>query len=159
MVRALKLSLLVLALVVVQTTLLARLNFFGVMPDLSLVAVIIYASLSPRQFANVFAAGAGLIQDALATGIYIHTLLSVLLSNIICNLKEGYIGDDYRFVLGLVLVVSPCAILLESAYQLFVLKHLFSPYYFVFRLIAGTGYNLLFVPLLYPFLRQISRGE
>lgn len=157
--RWLQIILFMLALIVVQTTLLARLNFFGVTPDLVLVAVVIYAVLNPRPFSNVFAAGSGLIQDVLSTGVYINTLVKIILSNIVCNLKENFSGDEYQLILGLVMVSTPAVIVLEALFHLLVLKQSFSPYYFIFRLVAGTGYNLLSVPLLYPLLRRLSRGD
>jgi rod shape-determining protein MreD len=157
--RSLKLALLIVALLTLQTTVLPRLSFLGVTPNVVLVAVVIVAVLGKREEAVIFAALAGLGQDLLSRGGYWQTVGSVLISALITNFRAELRGDSYALAAGLVVLLTPLLLLVEFGALLFFQGRGVSLAYVALLLTAGTIYNLLFVPILYPLLREITGAE
>ena len=157
--RFFKIPLYMLAVVIVQTVIAPRLNFFGVFPDLVLVSVIVFSVLNERTPATVFSAAAGFVQDILSTGIYLNTIVKVLAANVVITLKEEFAGDEYSFAAGMVAAFTPVILLLEHLVFFFFLDRQFSLSALLFKMAAGTVYNLLMVPLLFPIIRGIAGGS
>jgi rod shape-determining protein MreD len=157
--RALQFSLLIIALLTLQTVVVPHLAFLGVTPDLVLVVVIILAVLGKKTEAALFAACAAFGQDLLGRGWYLETVLKVALAAVIANFRDEFGGDEYNLAAGLVAVVTPLYLLLETGILFFLAGREISPGYILIKLAAGTVYNLLFVPLFYPWLRRIADAD
>ena len=157
--RFLKTAGYILAVVILQTVVFARLNFLGVMPDLVLVSVIAFAVLDDRLPSNIFSSFISLVQDLLSTGIYVNTIINLVVSNIVNSVKEGYSGDDYSLMLGLVALFTPLHLMIEGALAYFFFGRQFSLLYFIFKLFVGTIYNLVLAPILFPVIKELNRVD
>lgn len=157
--RSLKTVGYILAVIVLQTVVFARLNFLGVMPDLVLVSVIAFAVLGDRTPSNLFSASSSLIQDLLATGPYVNTIINLVVSNIVNSVKEGYSGDEYSLMLGLVALFTPLQLMSEGALAYFFFGRQFGLLYFIFKLFVGTLYNLVLAPILFPVIKELNRAD
>ena len=156
--RALKISLYLGAVLLLQTVLLPRFSFFGVVPDLVLVTVVFYAVLLERTPATLLSALIGFLQDVLTWPFYLNTIIKTVAGAAVQTLRERFVGDEYTLIVGLVALLTPLSVLVEGATLHFVFQREFSLFYFVFRLVAETLYNLLLVPLLYPLV-QVTLDE
>jgi rod shape-determining protein MreD len=154
--RFVKIAFFLLSVVVLQTVAAARLNFLGVLPDLILVSVIIFAVLEEETPAVVLAALFGFAQDLLACGIYVNTLLKTLLCLVISIIKERFSGEATSLIYGLTAAVSPLFIIISGMLQLAGGARL-DLFYFIFTLLAGTLYNLLLLPFLLPIVREVRK--
>jgi len=154
--RALQFAVLLIGLLVLQTTVAPHLAFLGVTPDLVLVAVIILAVLGQKEQAVLFAAAAALGQDLLGQGGYLATILKVAFTAVIANFRDELGGDEYNLAAGLVALVTPFYLLLELGALFFFHGREISPNFVLLKLTAGTVYNLLLVPILYPLLRRLA---
>jgi rod shape-determining protein MreD len=158
-VHYLKILLYLLAVLLLQTVVLPRLNFFGVIPDLFLVSAIVFAILEERTPATFFSAAAGFIQDIFSFGAYLNIVVKVMASNIVSSLKEEFMGDEYQLAAGLVALFTPAILIMEGLFFYFWSAEVSAPLYFIFRLIAATLYNLLVFPLVYKALKRIVHGN
>jgi rod shape-determining protein MreD len=153
--RPLKLILYLLLVVVVQTVVFARLNFFGVSPDLILVAVICFAVLDKGRTAVLFAGASGLIQDIMSFGLYINTITKVVIASLVTVMEESLLGDDYSMVASLVAVFTPLSLLVEAAALYLFAGRGLALSYFALRVVLGTLYNLILVPICLPLTRRL----
>jgi len=149
----------IIAVLVLQTVVFARLNFLGVMPDLVLVSVIAFAVLGERTPSNLFAAGLALVQDLLSAGLYLNTAIKLVAGNVAGGVKENYSGDDYSLTVSLVALFTPVQLVCEGLVIYFFFAGRFSPVYFAFKLFCATIYNLLLVPLVFPVVKELTRAE
>lgn len=157
--RFFKILLYILVVFVLQTVVFSRINFMGVVPDLVLVSIVIFAVLEERNPATFFAASFAFIQDIFSSGIYLNTILKTIVSNVISSLKEEFIGDEYTFAAGMVAVFTPLYVLTEGLILLFVFHKEYSLPYFIFRMAAATIYNLVLLPVLFPIVKVITHAE
>ena len=157
--RFIKYGLYILAILVLQTVIFPRLNFFGALPDLVLVSVIAGAIAGEALPSNVFAAALALSQDLLAAGPYLNTIIKIIVNNIAGRLHDGFVGDDYALAAGLVALFTPLQAIVEGLIVYFFFGRQFSPAYFVFRLAAETVYNLLLLPLIFPLVKALNDAE
>ncbi|OGB88818.1 hypothetical protein A2625_02095 [candidate division WOR-1 bacterium RIFCSPHIGHO2_01_FULL_53_15] len=155
--RIVKIAVFGLSVIGLQTTVFARLNFFGVIPDLVLVSVIAFAVVSQKTPANLFSASLAFVQDCLSFGLYLNTIIKVVINNIVAGVKDGYVGDEYALTAGLVAVFTPAYLLIEGAVYYFFLAKQLSPGYFIFKMFIATIYNLMLVPLIFPLVSEINR--
>ncbi|OGB87574.1 rod shape-determining protein MreD [candidate division WOR-1 bacterium RIFCSPLOWO2_02_FULL_46_20] len=155
--RLLKILLYLLFITVLQTVVLARFNLFGFAPDLILVSVIIFAVLGGRNRATLFAAGSGFIQDILCFGVYLNVLTKVVAAAVVAIVKESFLGNEYALILSLVAVLTPGTLIVEGMLYLFVLgRNVYLPHFFL-TIIVTTILNLIVVPILLSFMRQLAR--
>lgn len=138
---------------------LPRLNIFGVVPDLVLVTVIIYVIKADAGKATLFSALFGFLQDLLSAGAFINTILKVLAAAVIVRVKENYLGDEFSLVLSSVALLSGIYVIIETLLIWLVWQGNFSIWALLFRIIVSAAYNTLLVPLVYPVLKEISRGQ
>jgi rod shape-determining protein MreD len=157
--RAIHFALLLLSLLLLQTVVVPRLAFLGVTPDLILVAVIIFAVLGKKEEAMIFAALAACGQDLLGRGWFLETVLKVTLTAVIANFRAEFGGDEYNLAAGLVALITPLYLLLELGVPLLLYGRGVDPRFVLLQLIAGTIYNLLMVPLLYPLVRRLVNAD
>ena len=157
--RFLKIVLSVLGILLLQTVVFPRLNFFGVMPDLVLVSAIVFAVFEERNPATLFSAGVGFLQDLFSTGGYYNTLIKVVAGNVISNIKDEFAGEEYSFAVTLVAVFTPIIFAVQGAFFFFFLDKHFSWSYLIFKLVFGTAYNLILLPVLFPLVKALTRGD
>ncbi|MFH1386081.1 MAG: hypothetical protein ABIH50_00230 [bacterium] len=153
--RLFKIAAFILGLFVLQTVILARLNLFGLMPDLVLVAVVIFAVFEERAPATVFAATLSLLQDLMSAGILLNTIIKVVISNIISGTRAGLSGDEFSFSLSMTALFSPVFIIA----RLIILNNAISPVYFIVQLVGGTLLNMAFVFLLFPLVKELTNAK
>ncbi len=151
-------SIYILVVLIFQTVIFARLNLFGVVPDLVLVSVIIFSVFNNQQRSAIFSAGAGLLQDLLSFGIYLNTILKVLISLIVNLLKENFMGNEFVFSVILVVVFTPLSRLFEVGILYFFGRSQFDCYSIITNTILATVYNMLFIPILFPIIKRISHA-
>lgn len=157
--RAVKLGLFILIILVSQTVAAARLNFFGVIPDLILVSVVIYSVLVGREQSTLFAGFAGFFQDILSFGIYFNMIEKIIIGNVICSIRDKYSGDPYLLAVSGAAAGTAALTVLHHTLYYFYFHQQFSFAYFIFQLIGGCAYNILMVPILYPFLKGLTNGR
>jgi rod shape-determining protein MreD len=155
--RWIRIGLYVLLILVLQTVVFARLNFWGAVPDLVLVSVIIFAILDKNQKSTLFAAGSSFLQDILGYGIYINTITKVLVSSLTSIIKESFIGDEYSLAALLVAVFTPLTLTVEGLILYLFFDTQFEAYAFVITVLITTVYNLIMVPVFLPVIRKLSR--
>lgn len=144
------------AVLIVQTVIIPHFSFLGVTPDLALVSVITIAVLQEQMPATLFAAALGFGQDLLGGGFYWNTIIKTIASTVVNSIESGLSGDEYSFVAILVAGGTPLTILAERALLYFMFHQEPAWFYLCFQLLAGTLYNLLFVPLLFPIIKRLS---
>jgi len=157
--RFLKLAAYMLAVIILQTVIFPRLSFMGAYPDLILVSVIAFAVLAERNTATLFSGYLAFLQDVFSAGIYVNTIFKVIVSNVVCSLKEEFIGNEYSLTAGLVAALTPLILLTQAGIMFFFFEKDLSWSYLVFSLAATTIYNLLMVPLLFPVVKRMIGGD
>jgi rod shape-determining protein MreD len=149
----------ILAAIVLQTTIFARLNIFGIVPDLVLVSVILFSVLNSGRKTTLFSAVSGFLQDILSFGMYLNTIVKVLVSVCVGIVKESFIGNEFVLSLILVLVFTPLSLFFEAAIFVF-----FGTRQIVFgelalNILIASTYNVALIPILFPILRKISHAK
>jgi rod shape-determining protein MreD len=157
--RFIKYALYILFILVLQTVIFPRLNFFGVVPDLVLISVIVGAIVGAALPSNIFTAILALLQDLLSAGPYLNTIMKMIVSNIAGRLKAGFVDDDYSLAAGLVALCTPLYVLSEGLVVCFFFDRPVSPGYLVWRMSAETIYNLLLLPLLFPLVKALNDAD
>jgi rod shape-determining protein MreD len=157
--RFIKYGFYILAILVLQTVIFPRLNFFGAVPDLVLVSVIAGALAGEALPSNIFAAVLALCQDLLSAGPYLNTIIKIIANNIAGRLHDGFVGDDYALAAGLVALFTPLQAIVEGLIVCFFFGRQFSPGYLAWRLVADTIYNLLLLPLIFPLVKALNDAE
>lgn len=155
--RTFKLILFLLALLLIQTVLLPFVTFFGAMPDLFLVAVVIYTVQAEKGTSTFFAAGAGFLQDLFSAGFYVNTLSKVVISLLVGGIGDEVVGDARSFSASMVAIITPLYLIVEGLVIYFGGHH-FSVFYYLLEILLTTLYNLALVPVIY-FLMQKATGE
>jgi rod shape-determining protein MreD len=150
------LPLYILVVLVVQTVVFPRLNILGASPDLILVSVILFSILNQRDKSIVFAAGTGILQDILSFGAYINIISKVFVAFIVGMLKESFMGDELQFGLLLVLVFTPLSLFVEMGFFSFFNLREISLNSLYLDIVLITIYNLVMVPVLFPFIKLLS---
>lgn len=157
--RPVKTAFFILAVIILQTVVFARLNFLGVVPDLILVSVIAFAVTAEHLPANIFSGAIAFLQDLLAGGFYLNTIIKVVAANVVSAVKAGFVGDDYALAAGLTALFTPIHLVIEGAVYYFFLAKQFSFFFFIFKVFVATIYNLLLAALVFPVVREINRDE
>lgn len=142
-----------------QTVIFPRLAFWGVMPDLILVSVIAFTVLNEEAPSTLFSAVSAFLQDLLSTGIYINTMIKVLVGAIVSRVKEEFAREEYSLIAGLVALLTPVLMLLEWAFYHFFFGIRYAPLSMFFKIAVTTIYNLVLVPLVLPVVARISNGD
>ena len=136
------------SILLLQTIILPSFKYFGIVADLVLVSVIIFAVLEEDlKVLLIVAAVAGFMQDLCSFGIYFNLLSKVIVALFVYEIRERYFGDEYSLVALLVFLVTPFLILIQGLLFLATLEW--------FKVVVATVYNLLMVPILWPVLRRI----
>lgn len=158
--RWLKIGLYILLILVLQTVVFARLNFWGAVPDLVLVSVIIFAVLDKGRVkaenALLFATGSGFLQDILSHGIYMHTISKVIICSLVRYIKESYVGNEYFLVVGMVAIFTPLTLVAEAGVFYFLYKQSLSISYMFSIILLTTIYNLIMVPIFSPLIGRLN---
>lgn len=144
---------------VLQTVVLARLNFFGSVPALILIGVIILAVIEGGPRAYAIAIIFGLLLDFCSVGPYWQFIVTVAACALVINLKNRLVGDDYSLALKFVVLLVPAWLVLEAAWLVLGLGRELNPWAVFFRLFLTTLYSLIFVPLIYPLMEQIINDQ
>ncbi|MDD5382566.1 MAG: rod shape-determining protein MreD [Candidatus Margulisbacteria bacterium] len=153
--RSTKIGLYLLAVIILQTTIFSRLNFFGVVPDLVLVSVVIFTVLEDQPRAILFSAAGGFIQDILSCGGYFNTIVKVTICFLAGLIKESFVGDEYSLAAGLVALFTPLLFIIEGAVLVYFFgRQVYLPY-LLSRLVVVTIYNLVLVPVLFPIIKGL----
>lgn len=155
--RWFKILLYIIVILILQTVILPRLNFFGVIPDLILVSVVIFSIQAEAPLALTFALSLGLVQDSFAGGLYLNAILKVILSAVVVRLKEKYLGNEREFTFGLVAVLTPVYLISEALIYLFFFHQSVGTFgSFILRLVFSTLYNLIMAALLRSLIRGLD---
>ncbi|MBI5399146.1 rod shape-determining protein MreD [Candidatus Saganbacteria bacterium] len=157
--RWLKLSLYLLGLVICQTVLLPQLIFFGVIPDVFLISIIVFTVIDHGVEPIFFAFLAGFFQDLSAVGPYFYTMSRTLVAGGAAMVRQSFLGDEQALILALVAFLTP--LLLVGQIILFGIGGEISrsPVAFSFKIIAATIYNLFLAPLILFLLRRMLNEE
>lgn len=139
---------------ILQTIVFPRFNYFGVVPDLFLVSVIIFAVLRKESDALFFAFAVGFLQDLLLHGPYLQTISKIVAAFASNKIKSEFWGDEYSLAAGMVAFLSVTFMLLEIGYCFIISRNL-SLTFLLFFLSARTVFNLLMVPFLFPIMARI----
>lgn len=151
--RVFKIGLYFSAVLLLQTVISPHFSFFGVVPDLILVTVVVYAVLLDRTPATLWSALGGFMQDVFSFPFCLNTIIKTIVGASVGAIRERFIGEEYSLVIGLVAFFTVFSVLAEGLTIHYLWHRDFSPFYFFGRLIAETVYNLILVPLFYPLAR------
>lgn len=155
--RWLKIISFIFGVFLLQTVILPRLNFFGVIPDLILILVVIFSAQVEGPSAVTFAAIAGALQDVFSAGPCLNVILKVIFSGVIVRVREKYLGDEQMFIYFAVAASTFIYILSEAAvYSLVFDKSAGPAGNLSFRLFVSILYNLLLTSLLLPLIRGLK---
>ncbi|HVN67893.1 MAG TPA: hypothetical protein VMT55_05925 [Candidatus Sulfotelmatobacter sp.] len=154
-----KIVLYFICLAVGQTVIAARLGFLGVYPDLWLVSAVAFAVLSGRGEATFFSGAAGFLQDLLAAGPYVNTIVKLAVANVVSSVKEEFMGDEYSFTAGMVALFVPLLLVLRALLFLLFFGRPFGLPALLFQMAGQTAYSLLFVPLIFPLVKTLTDGD
>ncbi|MBU0502263.1 MAG: rod shape-determining protein MreD [Candidatus Margulisbacteria bacterium] len=152
--RFFKIIIFIILVLVLQTVFFARLNLFGVAPDLILVSVILFAVYANYQQTLLVAVVAGFLQDILSYQGYANTIVNVSATYLINLLKHNYIGGEQWLCFNLVLALSP----LSQLIQRLPLRQT-DPWLIVKVVFLGTLYNLMTALILAPIVKRLAHGE
>jgi rod shape-determining protein MreD len=159
-IRAIRLTLLLIAIVLVQTTILPYLRVFGVVPDLGLVATVAVAYREGPETGAIFGFAAGLSMDLfLQTPLGLSALAYLLTGYTIGNLSGGLLrrawwnapvlGALGGIMAGLLFIGIGALVGQE---QLFALRSL--------RLVLlAAVYDALVAPIMFPIVSFAIRGS
>lgn len=144
---------------ILQATVLAELNLFGIglKPDLPLIVVVSIGLLKGPWYGAVVGLAAGLTADLRIGGVLGVGALSRMVTGFGAGLLEKLIFKDNLLVP--VLALSAGTILNESIYLLVYNTlgwQLGSPLYFVPRVLSIAVYNALLAPLVYRRLYRLE---
>ncbi len=147
---------LLVVIVILQTTVLKNLAFKGVKPDLVLIILVIFSNYFGQTKGELFGAGAGIVQDILS--------LSPLGFNTILNTVSGYFAGTTKGKLFLDPLVAP--VILVAVFGLFkeilafILLLIFmsenTGQVFNQAFLIRSGMNILFTPFVF-YLLKITR--
>ncbi len=147
-----------LLVIVLQTVVFARLNFFGISPDLILVSVISFAVLERRSRATLFAAGSSFLQDILSFGIYMHTITRVVVCSLVSTVKESFAGSEYSLIAGLVMFFTPLILIIEGGFYWLFGGRPIDIRQLLLTIFVATFYNLVMVPIIFPIVKKLSHA-
>jgi len=156
--RLLIIAIYVVLVIVLQSVVFARLNLFGVSPDLVLISVVSFAVLQNRGKATVFAASAAFLQDILSFGVYLNTVTRVLISALANNIKDSFAGNEYALTIGLVLFLTPVVMLLESGFYVFFQGRQVDPLWLLPTIALAAFYNMALSLFIFPVVKMISHA-
>jgi len=157
--RFIKYLIYILVVAVFQTVILPKFALLGIVPDLFLVSVIVFSVLKERTTSVLFSAGAGFVQDLLASGLYLNTIIKTLVSGVVNYFKEDFNGDEYSLAAIAVAVATPIIIIGEWLVLSCFFGQQVSWSYFILRITAGTIYNLLVLPIIFPLIKGLTNDE
>ena len=154
--RYLKLGLFVILLLVLQIGVFSRLRVFGVAPDLILVAVVAFTVINQDEESILFAAGSALLQDLLCYGLYLNLILKVVYSAAINAIKKSFMGSDFLLAAGVLVVFNLITFILTGI--IFPLLGSKGIDYLAWLLstLSASLYNLLFLPIIFAILKNLS---
>ncbi len=147
-----------LLMIILQTVVFARLNFFGISPDLILVSVISFAVLGGRSKATLFAAGSSFVQDVLSFGIYMHTITRVVVCSLVSSVKGSFAGSEYSLTAGLVVFFTPVILIIEGGFYWLFSGRPIDIGQLLFTILIATFYNLFMVPIIFPIVKKLSHA-
>lgn len=157
--RVLMVGLLVLASLVLQSTLLEQVTFLGVTPQLSLVVVVSLAYIDGERVGVVTGFFAGFVQDLLlpvGSVIGLTALVYTLVGYAVGNLSRYSVSESvWAPLLGVILASA----ISETSYAL--LSIMLGQHWVSFTYTAKVGglvvlYNTLLTPFVYPFVRRVA---
>jgi rod shape-determining protein MreD len=155
--RIVKIIVYLVAVLVLQTVILPRLNLFGVFPDLVLVSVILFAVLEPKAADGiVFSAVAGYLQDTLSTGGYFNLFSKTVVNATVNALRANFSGEETALAYGLVVGLVPLSLLVEELWLYSDVGAFHAPLLILMRMIVAVLYNLIFIPILLPIIKRVA---
>jgi len=135
--------------IILQSVVLSRLTFLGAAPNLILVSIIVFSVVNEKQKPIYFAAALGFLQDILSEGLYLYTIAYVVVATILINIKDNFVGNEFRFILGSVAIITPLFLLFEITVLYLFCGKFFSFFYVFKTLLLTTIYNLILVPIVW----------
>ncbi|MDD4179923.1 MAG: rod shape-determining protein MreD [Candidatus Margulisbacteria bacterium] len=157
--RFIKYLIYILIVAVFQAVILPKFAFLGIVPDLFLVSVIVISVLQERTNSVLFSAGAGFVQDLLASGLYLNVIIKTLVSGAVNYFKEDFNGSEYSLAVIAVAVAAPIIIIGEWLALACFFGQQVSWSYFIVRIAVGTIYNLLALPVIFPLIKGLNNDE
>ena len=145
---------------ILQATVFAELNLFGLglIPDLTLIIIITYGLLKGPWYGAVLGLAAGLAADLLAGGVIVGVgALAKMATGFLAGLLEKAIFKDNLLVPFLTLLAG--TVVCESIFLLINTAlgwHFGSLFHMLARLAGISVYNAILAPLIY---RQFYRWE
>ena len=157
--RVLWVAVLLLASVVLQSTVLEQVTFLGVTPQLSLVVVVSLAYIDGERVGVVTGFSAGLIQDLLlpvGTVIGLTALVYTLVGFAVGSLSRYSVSESiWAPILGVILA-SAAAEASYAALSIMLGENWVSVNYTAKVTGLVVLYNTLLTPFVYPFVRKVS---
>ncbi|MFA6430857.1 MAG: rod shape-determining protein MreD [Candidatus Margulisiibacteriota bacterium] len=154
----LKKTIFIALLILCQTVIFPRLNFFGVIPDLFLIAAVVFSVLEEEKSAMITATIIGFVQDIFSEKIYFNTVFKGIASAIINFIKADFKGDDYSFSAMMLIIYSAGWVAVQHIFLFYFLGKQVSIFNFIFIFCAQTGYNLILLPVIFSIITRMKNG-
>ncbi len=157
--KLLKFGLLIIVMLILQTVILPRLNLWGSIPNLLLIAVVILAVTAKPGAAYSLAIVGGLLLDFLSVGPYWQTLSLVIAAAVTVNFKDKFVGDDLELASGFGAGLTLAWLLGEALILYFTVDQLINPYYLVLKLVLTTILNVALLVVLFPLIKRLVHDQ
>ena len=155
--RIFRLFLFILAIYILQTTIVSRFAIFTVKPDLVLVTITLLAVSEGLE--HGFAAGVlgGLLQDILGGMFFINTLTKGILGFLAGTFKESIFGSEESVAMTAVLAATATEFVLQILMLSFFFdKPVATPLPLFAVLVISSLYNCLLAPLMYRIVKAFG---
>jgi len=152
----LRLFVLILFALIVQTVLMPHFKVFGVVPDLLLILVVISAIVLGRRYGIAVGVVAGFMQDILSSTVYVHIISKALIGYSIGFIKENILGAEEAISTVTVSIVSFISAVIDISFLYFFIgKPVSTIFYMLATIIIYSLYNMAITPLIYPAAKKI----
>lgn len=157
--KFLKFGLLIVVMLILQTTLLPRLNLWGSVPNLFLIGVVVLAAREKLVASYGLAIAGGLLLDFFSVGPYWQTLALVLAAASTIILKDKFVGDDLELVAGFCAGLTLVWLLAEALVLIVGFGQQINLFYLCLKLVLTTIYNLILLFILFPLFKRLADAQ
>ena len=154
--RYLKLAVLIIGIICLQSLFSSYGKLFGITPDLLLIVVVIWGVWRGGVEGALLGFTLGLFQDIFSSTVYLHLISKTLVGFSAGILKENLYGDESYISMILVFGLTFLSLLIDGGLVYFLDRTLpGAPFLIPF----SSLYNVLLTPLLYPLAKYFIPRE
>jgi rod shape-determining protein MreD len=158
--RTLTLTAVILAALLLQTTVLAEVRLLGARPELMYLITIVFAMLEGPPSGAITGFAGGMAQDFLLNQPKGITALTLTLLGYTVGLLRQYIVSPSSLLPVFLVSAGTFVGVVFYGVVSFLLGQLDSSWIYLFRVAAlSAAYNAILTPIAYPILRRLAEGS